>query len=109
MDKIYIFTDSSSDIPPALVERYQIDIAPIKVTYEGRTLREYYDITPQAYWKILEQTKDIPVTTQATPVQYFGDLSTGAAGRLHPCARRDDQCKRLRMLSIGLYGAGYVL
>ncbi len=71
MDKIYIFTDSSSDIPPALVERYQIDIAPIKVTYEGRTLREYYDITPQAYWKILEQTKDIPVTTQATPVQYL--------------------------------------
>lgn len=69
MEKIHIFADSACDIPQALVEQYHIEIVPVQVTHEGRTFREYYDITPQSYWKLLEQSEEIPVTAQITPAQ----------------------------------------
>ena len=53
MEKIHILTDSSADIPQAQVEAHGIEIVPITLTHEGRTIREYYDITPEEYWKLL--------------------------------------------------------
>lgn len=69
MEKIHIFSDSSCDIPQELVEKFGIEIVPVQVTHEGRTFREYYDITPQDYWTLLDESDDIPVTAQITPVQ----------------------------------------
>ena len=68
MEKIYIFADSACDIPRDLVEKYDIGIVPVLVTHKGRTFREYYDITPQAYWKLLAASDEIPATAQITPV-----------------------------------------
>lgn len=69
MEKIHIFSDSACDIPQGLAEKYSIEIVPIQVTHEGRTFREYYDITPQSYWRLLEESSEIPVTAQTTPAQ----------------------------------------
>lgn len=69
MEKIHIFADSAGDIPQEYVERYGIEIIPVQVTHEGRTFREYYDITPQHYWKLLQETSEIPRTSQITPSQ----------------------------------------
>lgn len=69
MEKIKFFSDSSCDICQADVERNDIAIIPIQVTHEGRTFREYYDMTPQRYWKLLEESKEVPTTTQTTPAQ----------------------------------------
>ena len=41
MEKIHILTDSSADIPQALVEAHGIEVVPITLTHEGRTIREY--------------------------------------------------------------------
>ena len=71
MEKIHIFADSASDIPQELVEKYKIEILPVQVTHEGRTFREYYDITPQSYWKLLEESSEIPTTAQVTPAQFL--------------------------------------
>lgn len=49
MEKIHILTDSSSDIPHDLVEAHGIEIVPIMLTHEGRSFREYYDITSEDY------------------------------------------------------------
>lgn len=69
MEKIHIFTDSASDIPRTLCEKHGIEIVPVRIQVDGRTLREYYDATPQEYWKILENAKEIPTTSQTTPTQ----------------------------------------
>ena len=71
MEKIHIFADSAGDIPQEYVEKYQIDILPVQVTHEGRTFREYYDMTPQRYWKLLEESDEIPRTSQVTPAQFL--------------------------------------
>ena len=66
MEKIHIFADSACDIPQALVEKYKIEIVPVQVMHEGRTFREYYDITPQAYWRLLAESEEIPSTAQVS-------------------------------------------
>lgn len=71
MEKIHIFTDSAADIPEAQVEAHGIEILPITITHEGRTFREYYDITPEEYWKLLETSREIPATAQVTPAQFL--------------------------------------
>lgn len=84
MEKIYIFTDSAADIPRELVEKYKIGIMPIQITYAGRSFREYYDITPQEYWKLLEQADEIPATAQITPVQWLENFKKAKeAGYTH--------------------------
>lgn len=78
MEKIHILTDSSADIPQALVEAHGIEIVPITLTHEGRTLREYYDITPEEYWKLLEDSREIPDTAMVTPTVFLDSYRRAA-------------------------------
>ncbi len=71
MEKIHILTDSSADIPQKLVETHGIEIVPITLTHEGRAFREYYDIRPEEYWKLLAESKEIPTTSMVTPAQFL--------------------------------------
>lgn len=71
MEKIHILTDSSADIPETLVEAHGIEIVPITLTHEGRAFREYYDISPEEYWKLLKESGEIPTTSMATPAQFL--------------------------------------
>ena len=72
MEKIHILTDSSADIPQQQVESYGIEIVPITLSHEGRVIREYYDITPAEYCKLLEESREIPVTAMVTPTVFLG-------------------------------------
>ncbi len=67
MEKIHIIADSTADIPHPLCEQYGIEIVPITITCGARSFREYYDITPQEYWKLIAESPTIPTTAQATP------------------------------------------
>ena len=78
MEKIHILTDSSADIPQAQVEKHGIEIVPITLTHEGRTIREYYDITPEEYWKLLESSREIPVTAMVTPTVFLDSYRRAA-------------------------------
>lgn len=69
MEKIKIFSDSACDLSQAEVEKYDITIVPIHVAHEGRTFQEFYDMTPQQYWKLLQTSDEVPKTSQITPVQ----------------------------------------
>ncbi len=71
MEKLHIFSDSSSDIPSEEVEKYGIEIVPISLMHKGRTFREYYDVTPQEYWKILEDDGESLSTAMITPTQFL--------------------------------------
>ena len=64
MEKICIFVDSACDMTHELAEKWNIDVLPIQITFGGKTVREYYDITPQEYWKVLQETDEFPQTAQ---------------------------------------------
>ncbi|MDO5141890.1 MAG: DegV family protein [Eubacteriales bacterium] len=78
MEKIHILTDSSADIPQALVQAHGIEIVPITITHEGRAFREYYDITPEEYWKLLTDSREIPATAMVTPATFLDSYRRAA-------------------------------
>ncbi|MDO4287122.1 MAG: DegV family protein [Eubacteriales bacterium] len=66
MEKICIFTDSAADLTHEEAERWNIEIAPLRVTVEDKTYLEYYEISPEEYWKLLMESKDFPQTSQVS-------------------------------------------
>ena len=63
-EKICIFTDSASDITHEEAERWDVKVAPLHVTVDDQTYLEYYEISPQEYWKMLEESETFPQTAQ---------------------------------------------
>ena len=79
MEKIHIFCDSAADIPRELVQKYEIDIVPEKITHNGKTFREFYDMTPEEYWDLLEASEEIPTTAQITPAEVMASYEKARA------------------------------
>lgn len=65
--KIAIITDSGTDVPQELIERYGIYVLPLIVQYSDKAYRDGVDITPEDVYSRLPQ--EIPTTSLPTPEQ----------------------------------------
>ena len=63
MTKIGLVTDSSSDIPSGIAERYGIEIVPMYIGFENSLRRDLIEITPEEVYAALGEGKK--VTTSA--------------------------------------------
>src|SRR4030066_721035 len=72
MNKVAIVTDSTSDIPRNLVERYGIKVVPLYVNFEDRSyLNDGVDITSKEFYERLRSVKKQPTTSQPTPQDFI--------------------------------------
>jgi DegV family protein with EDD domain len=60
--RVAIVTDSASNLPPEVVERYGITVVPIYLHWEGETYRDGVDISADEVYQRLRITKVIPRT-----------------------------------------------
>lgn len=70
MSKIRIVTDSTADLTPQLVERYQIEVVPLDVFVNGKAYKDKIDITNDEFYKILRSAKELPATSQPSPAVF---------------------------------------
>jgi DegV family protein with EDD domain len=63
LTKIGLVTDSSSDIPSGIAERYGIEIVPLYIGFESSLRRDLIEITPDEVYAVLREGKK--VTTSA--------------------------------------------
>ncbi|MBN1148548.1 MAG: DegV family protein [Anaerolineales bacterium] len=77
--KIAIVTDSTAHIPAHLVAQYNIHVIPLTLNWEGQSLLDIVDITPQAFYERLKTAREMPTTSQPS-VQQFHDLFAKIAG-----------------------------
>ncbi|GAP14374.1 EDD domain protein, DegV family [Longilinea arvoryzae] len=68
-----IVTDRGADLLPEVAEKYGIHFTPLKVTLDSHTYASGVDITPEEFYKLLEGTEDMPLTSQPS-VGEFVDL-----------------------------------
>ena len=68
MAHIKIITDSASDIPKYLVDKYNIGYLPICVVMDGKVYYDRYDLDGREYMKSLSQMDEIP-TTSMVPME----------------------------------------
>ena len=80
--RIAIVSDSTCDLPAAIVERYSIHVVPNLVVIDGQSLRDGIDISRQEFYERLPQMKNHPTTaTESSGVYqelYERLLSQGA-------------------------------
>jgi len=66
MPKIALVTDSTSYIPPELVQRYQITVAPLVLIWGSEAFEDGVDIQPAEFYARLKTASVMPTTSQVT-------------------------------------------
>lgn len=67
MAKIRVVTDSTADIPDALMRRWAITMVPLSVNFGTESLRDRIDITHDEFMRRLAVSKALPTTSQPPP------------------------------------------
>lgn len=67
MSKFAIVTDSTSYIPPELVTKFGITVAPQVLIWDNTTYRDGVDIQPVEFYTRLKTAKVMPSTSQVSP------------------------------------------
>ena len=75
MTKIKIATDSTSDIPQTICKELGIDVLPLTIIHRDKEYRDGIDISQEDFYKILESTDKLPVSSQVS-VNMYMDLFT---------------------------------
>lgn len=70
MQKIKIVTDTASDITVKEAESLDICLLPFKVVLNNNEYRESYDFSTEEFYKILDESENIPSHSQITPFEY---------------------------------------
>jgi len=62
--KIAVVTDSTCYLPQETVDKYNITVVPIEVVFNTKTYREDIDITTSEFYKLLNESPELPSTAQ---------------------------------------------
>lgn len=71
MQKIKLITDSASDISKEQAEQYGVEVIGFHIIVGDRPFREGVDITTEEFYEILENSEELPHTSQITQLDYF--------------------------------------
>ncbi|SFN85748.1 DegV family protein [Proteiniclasticum ruminis] len=68
---IKIMADSTCDLSQEILDKYDISIAPLTVTMEGKTYRDRVDITADEFYSMMENLETPPTTGMPSPSSYL--------------------------------------
>lgn len=68
---VRIVTDSTADLPPALVRAHQIVVVPLNVHFGQQTFRDGVDLTTDAFFARLPHAQVLPTTSQPSAGAFF--------------------------------------
>jgi len=67
MSNVVIVTDSITNLPQKILEKYPIRVVPASLIWSGEVLRDGVDIQPQQFYQRLKTAREMPTTSQPTP------------------------------------------
>lgn len=65
-----IVTDGAADLPPGWGKQYGINVIPINVHFGEKTFLQYEELDNEGFYKLVDETKKIPKTSQPSPHQF---------------------------------------
>lgn len=68
--KVIIASDSTTDLSPELVERYQVKVLPLYITLGDRQYRDGADIDPEFIYRHYEEKEELPKTSAPNISEY---------------------------------------
>ncbi len=70
MSNIQIITDSMTDVPKALAEKYNIKILPLTIIFEEEEYKDGVDLSYEEFYTRLKTEKELPKTSQISPIVF---------------------------------------
>lgn len=68
---IRIVTDSTSDLPKALADKYNIKIAPLRVNFGEESFLDGVELSNEDFYKKLASSDELPSTSQVNPNEFL--------------------------------------
>lgn len=63
MSRVAVVTDSTCCLPSDLVEQYGIRLVPLLIIHQGKSHRDWYDISPTEVYRIMREKNELPTTS----------------------------------------------
>lgn len=70
MNNIKIICDSLSDIPKEFIDKYDIEVVPLSIIFNGREYIDGVDLTEDEFYKMLRENESLPKTSQVTYMSF---------------------------------------
>ena len=67
---VAVVTDSTADLPRELAASHSITVVPLTLNFDGKTLLDGVDITPDAFYRRLPGVTTHPTTSQPSPGRF---------------------------------------
>src|SRR6266849_3364268 len=68
--KVAVVTDSTADLPPTLAATRAITVVPLTLHFDGKSLLDGVDITPEEFYRRLPTATTHPTTSQPSPGRF---------------------------------------
>lgn len=65
-----IVTDGAADMPRAWQEEYDIQVVPVNIHFGDKTFLSDVDLTHEGFYRLVDESKKIPKTSQPSPHQF---------------------------------------
>jgi fatty acid-binding protein DegV len=66
-----VVTDSSADLPDAILDRHHIALVPLQVVFGSSTFRDRVELKPQDFYRRLRDSAELPTTSQPPPADFL--------------------------------------
>lgn len=76
---IKIMADSTCDLSDEILKQYDISIAPLTVTMDGKTYLDRVDITADEFYSMMENLENPPTTGMPSPASYLDIMKEAVA------------------------------
>lgn len=80
MGNVHIFTNSVSDLSPALAAQYGITLVPDTMIFDGRVYLNNIDIDPPRFFLMMKQADKLPTSSHPNIAQYTDCFRTAREG-----------------------------
>ncbi len=79
MDKVKIFTDSCSDLPADVLNKYEIEMLPTPVHFGDQIYGDRSELSPPEFYNKLDESSEMPKTSMITPDTFMKSFKNALA------------------------------
>jgi len=76
---IKLLADSTCDLSQEIIEKYDIGVAPLTITVEGRDYQDKIDMQPDEFYKLLGSLDTLPTTAMPSPQKFMNLIDEAIA------------------------------
>jgi DAK2 domain fusion protein YloV len=68
---VAVVTDTSADLPDAVLDRHHIALVPLQVVFGDSTFRDRVELKPEEFYRRLRASAELPTTSQPAPADFI--------------------------------------